>query len=102
METVRKSQQYLVVKFRDDQSLQEEIATDPDIDSDGATFVGIAAGMDKTTVSVGTGDNEFWPVYFTLTGIHNDMRRAHRDALVPVAFLSIPKSKFWLHIICDT
>jgi hypothetical protein len=81
------------VELGNDQSSQEEIAADPDIDSDGATFVGIAAGMDKTTVSVGTGDNEFWPVYFTLTGIHNDMRRAHQDALVPVAFLSIPKSK---------
>jgi hypothetical protein len=55
-------------------------------------LVGIAGGLDKTTVSVGTGDVEFHPVYATLTNIKNGMRRAHREGLVPIAFLAIPKS----------
>jgi hypothetical protein len=58
----------------------------------GSMLVGVAGGLDKTTVSVGTGDVEFHPVYATLTNIKNGMRRAHREALVPIAFLAIPKS----------
>ena len=56
-------------------------------------LVPIILGADKTTVSVATGNQEFHPVYLSLGNIHNDMRRAHRDSVVPVAFLAIPKSK---------
>jgi hypothetical protein len=56
-------------------------------------LVGITGGLDKTTVSVGTDNCKFYPVYATLTNIKNGMRRAHRNALVPIAFLAIPKSK---------
>ncbi len=51
----------------------------------------IILGMDKTTVSVGTGHQEFHPVYMSLGNIDNQMRRAHQDAVVPLAFLAIPK-----------
>jgi hypothetical protein len=57
--------------------------------------------MDKTTVLVGTGNTKFWPVYFTLTGIHNDMQQAHQDALVPMAFLCIPKGVLIADVTCD-
>ena len=52
----------------------------------------IILGLDKTTVSVATGHQEFHPVYMSLGNIHNEMRRAHGDGVVPVAFLAIPKS----------
>lgn len=51
----------------------------------------VILGADKTTVSVATGHQEFHPVYMSLGNISNEMRRAHRDALIPIAFLSIPK-----------
>jgi hypothetical protein len=57
-------------------------------------LAGVMFGLDKTTVSVGTGNTEFHPVYASLTNIKNGMRRAHRDALVPIAFLAIPKSMY--------
>ncbi|KAG2347176.1 hypothetical protein BDR05DRAFT_945548 [Suillus weaverae] len=57
------------------------IATDPD--TLGATFVPIILGSDKTTVSVSTGNNEYYPLYLSI---------AHRDALCLVGFLAIPKT----------
>ena len=39
--------------------------SDPVI-SDGCMFVPIVLGSDKTTVSVGTGDIEYHPLYFSL------------------------------------
>jgi hypothetical protein len=48
-------------------------------------------GADKTTVSVATGNTEFHPFYYSSGNLHNDMRRAHQDGVIPMAFLSIPK-----------
>src|SRR5436305_12517986 len=56
-------------------------------------FVPIILGSDKTTVSVATGHNEYWPVYLSIGNIHNNVRRAHRNGLVLIAFLVIPKSR---------
>ena len=42
-------------------------------------FVPIILGSDKTTVSVGTGNTEYWPVYGLIGNIHNNVRRAHRN-----------------------
>jgi len=53
-------------------------------------FVPIVLGSDKTTVSVVTGHNEYWPVYMSVSNVHNNIRCAHCGALVPIAFLSIP------------
>ncbi|KAH9946447.1 hypothetical protein B0H21DRAFT_779117 [Amylocystis lapponica] len=66
------------------------IAQDPQLH--GAMLVPVILGADKTTVSVATGNQEFHPVYMLLGNISNEMRRAHRDAIVPLAFLSIPKT----------
>jgi len=54
-------------------------------------FVPVTLGSDKTTVSVGTGDNEFWPLYGSVGNIHNNMRRAHGAGFVLIGFLAIPK-----------
>jgi hypothetical protein len=59
-------------------------------------FVPVISGMDKTTVSVATGQNDYHPVYMSLGNLHNSVRRAHLDAVLPVAFLAIPKGKYCL------
>jgi Plavaka transposase len=60
----------------------------------GAMFVPVIIGSDKTTVSVATGHQEFHPVYMSPGNLTNTARRAHGNALLPVAFLPIPKSKY--------
>jgi hypothetical protein len=54
-------------------------------------FVPVILGSDKTTVSVGTGNNEFWPVYGSVGNIHNNVRRAHGAGFILIGFLAIPK-----------
>ncbi|KZP08510.1 hypothetical protein FIBSPDRAFT_901232 [Athelia psychrophila] len=60
--------------------------------TDGAMFVPIILGSDKTTVSVATGHNEYWPIYLSIGNIHNNVRRAHRDGVVLLGFLPIAKT----------
>ena len=54
-------------------------------------FILVVVDSDKTTVSVGTGQNEYWPLYGSIGNIHNNVRRVHRAGLVLIAFLAIPK-----------
>jgi Plavaka transposase len=61
--------------------------------------VPIILGSDKTTVSVATGHNEYWPLYASIGNIHNNIRRAHGDGLVLVGFLSIPKGISFFSIL---
>ncbi|KAJ6565156.1 hypothetical protein DFH09DRAFT_1474524 [Mycena vulgaris] len=68
----------------------DKIAADPD--SHGAMYVPGVFGSDKTTVSVGTGNTEFYPFYGGIGNVFNSTRRAHREALSVMAFLSIPKT----------
>ncbi|KAF8545768.1 hypothetical protein OG21DRAFT_1528267 [Imleria badia] len=58
----------------------------------GSTFVPIILGSNKTTVSVATGNNEYYPLYLSVGNVWNNVRRAHRDALVLIGFLAIPKT----------
>ncbi|KIM58835.1 hypothetical protein SCLCIDRAFT_27705 [Scleroderma citrinum Foug A] len=39
----------------------------------GVTFVPIILGSDKTTVSVATGQNDYWPVYLSIGNVHNNL-----------------------------
>ncbi|KAI0757759.1 hypothetical protein C8Q80DRAFT_1091076 [Daedaleopsis nitida] len=66
------------------QAISEDPATH------GSMLVPIILGADKTTVSVATGNQEFHPVYMSLGNFHNEVRRAHRDSVIPIAFLAIP------------
>jgi len=66
------------------------------VDNEGCMFVSIVMGSDKTTVSVGTGDIEYHPLYFSIGNVHNNVRRAHWNALIPIGFLAIPKSTYLL------
>ncbi|KAG6809100.1 hypothetical protein H0H92_001623 [Tricholoma furcatifolium] len=58
----------------------------------GATFCPVILGSDKTTVSVGTGHTEYYPLYISNGLIHNNVRRAHRNGVTLLAFLAIPKT----------
>lgn len=58
-------------------------------------FVPIVLGSDKTTVSVATGQHDYYPLYFGAGVIDNAARRAHRGGISLAAFLSVPKSKYF-------
>jgi Plavaka transposase len=62
----------------------------------GSFFVPIILGSDKTTVSVATGNNEYYPLYLSIGNITNNTRRAHRNGVVVLAFLSVMKGKLLL------
>ncbi|KAG2121976.1 hypothetical protein DEU56DRAFT_873692 [Suillus clintonianus] len=66
------------------------ISEDPDML--GSTFVPVILGSDKTTVSVATGANDYYPLYVSIGNVHNNVRRAHRDAVAIVGFLAMPKT----------
>ncbi|TFY56536.1 hypothetical protein EVJ58_g7581 [Rhodofomes roseus] len=67
----------------------DRIAEDPT--THGSMFVPIIVGSDKTTVSVATGQNEYYPLYVSIGNVSNSVRRAHRNAVRIVAFLAIAK-----------
>ncbi|KIL55034.1 hypothetical protein M378DRAFT_188697 [Amanita muscaria Koide BX008] len=71
-----------------------------DEENHGATFCPIVLGSDKTTVSVATGQNEYYPVYLSNGLIHNNVHRAHRNGVTLIAFLAIPKTD-QEHQCCD-
>ena len=58
----------------------------------GSMFVPIILGSDKTTVSVATGQNEYYLLYMTIGNVHNGVCQAHQNVLALVMFLAIPKS----------
>ena len=72
-------------------SLQDKIAENEH--NHGATLCPIILGSDKTTVSVATGQNEYYPLYMSNGLIHNNVRRAHRNGVTLIAFLAILKIK---------
>ncbi len=57
-------------------------------------FCLIVLGSDKTTVSVATGQNEYYPLYMSLGRVFNNVQCAHRDIAALVAFLAIPKGNY--------
>ncbi|KAE9399341.1 hypothetical protein BT96DRAFT_965641 [Gymnopus androsaceus JB14] len=63
-----------------------------DENTHGAMFVPVILGSDKTTVSVATGQNDFYPLYISLGNVHSSVRRAHRNAVALLGFLSVPKT----------
>ncbi|KAH9886281.1 hypothetical protein C8Q73DRAFT_658720 [Cubamyces lactineus] len=71
-------------------SQADTIGEDPE--AAGAAFCPIILGSDKTTVSVATGQNEYYPLYLSNGLVHNSAQRAQRNAVSLVAFLSIPKT----------
>ena len=77
---------------------QNEIFTS-DPTTEGAMYCPIILGSDKTTVSVATGHVEYHPLYLSIGNPHNAVRRAHWNAVTPIAFLAIPKCTSLLSLI---
>jgi hypothetical protein len=62
-------------------------------------LVPVVLGSDKTTVSVETGQTEYYPLYASLGNVSNSVRCAHKNAVTIIGFLAIPKSKFYFLIL---
>ena len=62
----------------------------------GSMFVPVILGTDKTTISVATGQHSYHPVYLSIGNVHNSLRKAHKDTLVLIGFLPIPKGEISL------
>ncbi|KAG1738088.1 uncharacterized protein EDB91DRAFT_1237791 [Suillus paluster] len=70
----------------------DTISEDPD--TMGATFIPVILRSDKMTVSVGTGNNEYYPLYLSIGNIHNNVLAVlHRNAVAVIGFLAMPKSE---------
>ncbi|KAF6755243.1 hypothetical protein DFP72DRAFT_811830 [Ephemerocybe angulata] len=70
---------------------QADIIARTDRRTRGAMLVPCVCGLDKTTVSVHTGQQEYHPFYISAGNLSNVARRGHGNGVVPVAFLPIPK-----------
>ncbi|KAG1804346.1 hypothetical protein EV424DRAFT_1544679 [Suillus variegatus] len=68
----------------------DKISEDPD--THGSTFVPVILGSDKTTISVATGQNDYYPLYASIGNIQNNVHRAHRNGVVVIGFLAMPKT----------
>ena len=58
----------------------------------GLTLIPIILSSDKTTISVATGENDYWPLYISIGNIHNNVQHAHRNGILLFGFLANPKS----------
>ena len=56
------------------------------------TLILIDLGSNKTTVSVATGQNDYWPLYISIGNIHNNVQRAHCNSVLLLGFLANPNS----------
>ncbi|KAG2099661.1 hypothetical protein BD769DRAFT_1631154 [Suillus cothurnatus] len=57
----------------------DKISKDPD--THGSTFVPVILGSDKTTVSVATGQNDYYPLYASISNVQNNVCCAHCNAV---------------------
>ena len=61
---------------------------------EGAAFVPVILGSNKTIVSVATGQHDYYSLYLSLGNLHNNTRRSHWNGVALIGFLATPKSKF--------
>ena len=59
-------------------------------------LVPIILDSDKTTVTVATGQHDYYPLYLSIGNLHNTARCAHKNGVKLIGFLAMPKSKCWL------
>ncbi|KAF8898189.1 hypothetical protein CPB85DRAFT_1257048 [Mucidula mucida] len=63
-----------------------------DENNHGAMLVPVVVGSDKTTVSVATGQNEYYPFYAGIGNVWNNVHKGHHNVIGICAFLAIPKT----------
>ncbi|KAG2072656.1 hypothetical protein BDR04DRAFT_1127553 [Suillus decipiens] len=68
----------------------DQLSKDPDMM--GTTFVPLILGSDKMTISIGTGNNEYYLLYLSIGNIHNNVQHAHWNAVSVIGFLAMPKT----------
>ncbi|KAL0056741.1 hypothetical protein AAF712_016651 [Marasmius tenuissimus] len=61
-------------------------------DTEGAMLCATITGSDKTTVSVATGQNDYYPAYLSNGCLTNNARKSHRGGVSLFMFLAIPKT----------
>ena len=66
----------------------------------GSTLVPVILSSNKTTISVATGQNDYWPLYISIGNIHNNVQQGHCNGIALLGFLSDPKSKPTVHTKC--
>ncbi|KXN81491.1 hypothetical protein AN958_04537 [Leucoagaricus sp. SymC.cos] len=71
---------------------QADMIAEASDDNDSAMFAPVVLGSNKTTVSVTTEQNDFYPLYTSLGNLQSHMRRAHIGSVSVVAFLAVPKT----------
>lgn len=71
--------------------LQTKIYNENPQQNKDAMYCVVITGSDKTTVSVTTGQVEYYPGYLSIGNVHNNVQRGHRNAVVPYVFFAIPK-----------
>lgn len=74
---------------------QNIISDDPDMH--GSIFVSIILGSNKTTISVTTCNNEYYPVYLSIRNVQNSMWHGHYNVVILIGFLAIPKISVGYH-----
>ena len=97
MEIGSKSASTIILTKLTDISAQDIIVED--LSTRGSMFVPVIVGSDKTTLSVATGNNEYYPLYASVGNIFNNGYCAHRNGVILVGFLAIPESLFLLSIV---
>ncbi|EGN93377.1 hypothetical protein SERLA73DRAFT_64174, partial [Serpula lacrymans var. lacrymans S7.3] len=75
----------------------DKIAEDPI--THGAMVVPIILGSDKTTVSIATGHNKYYPLYVSVGNMHNNVWRAHQNVVSLLGFLAIPKIMLFIMLL---
>ncbi|KAF8546399.1 hypothetical protein OG21DRAFT_1479682 [Imleria badia] len=58
---------------------------------EGAAFVPIILGSDKTTMSIATDQHDYYPLYLSIGNIHNSAWCSHRNSVVLLDFSPIPR-----------
>ncbi|KAI6009455.1 hypothetical protein F5J12DRAFT_905039 [Pisolithus orientalis] len=58
----------------------------------GETLIPIILSSDKTTVSVATGQTDYYPLYLSIGNVCNTVHHAHCSVVVLIGFLAMPKT----------
>ncbi|KAL4067268.1 hypothetical protein V8B97DRAFT_2025113 [Scleroderma yunnanense] len=63
-----------------------------DLTITGLTLIPIILSSNKTTVSVATGQMDYYPLYLSIGNVHNCICHGHNNAIVLIMFLAMPKT----------
>ncbi|KAL4070465.1 hypothetical protein J3A83DRAFT_4358646 [Scleroderma citrinum] len=63
-----------------------------DLTITGLTLISIILSSNKTTVSVATGQMDYYPLYLSIGNVHNCICHGHHNAIVLIMFLAMPKT----------